>query len=106
MRSSQMMKVCHCCLMLQDNEDQKGIEQLVMAVIVTKKGTSIDSPKDIGIIIKGEKVVTSLEGVPRACYVLLGLTYALNLHYPRHLKYTLYYFLQCMLHFILRSNSH
>uniref|UniRef100_A0A671L7W1 Uncharacterized protein n=1 Tax=Sinocyclocheilus anshuiensis TaxID=1608454 RepID=A0A671L7W1_9TELE len=56
------------------------------------KGTSIDSPKDIGIIIKGEKVVTSLEGVPRACYVLLGLTYALNLHYPRHLKYTLRYF--------------
>uniref|UniRef100_A0A673I5W2 Uncharacterized protein n=1 Tax=Sinocyclocheilus rhinocerous TaxID=307959 RepID=A0A673I5W2_9TELE len=70
--------------MLQDNEDQKGIEQLVMAVIVTKKGTSIDSPKDI--------VVTSLEGVPRAYYVLLGLTYALNLHYPRHLKYTLRYF--------------
>uniref|UniRef100_A0A672TC51 Uncharacterized protein n=1 Tax=Sinocyclocheilus grahami TaxID=75366 RepID=A0A672TC51_SINGR len=43
---------------------------------------------DIGIVVEGAKVVTGLEGVPRACCVLLGLTYALSLHYPRHLKYT------------------
>ncbi len=49
--------------MLQDNDDQTGIEQLVMAVIVTKTGASNDSPKDIGIIIEGKKVVTGLLAV-------------------------------------------
>lgn len=55
-----------------------------MAVIVTKTGAS----SDIEIVVEGAKVLTGLEDVPRACCVLLGLTYALNLHYPRHLKYT------------------
>ncbi len=54
---------CQCCLMLQDNDDQTGTEQLVMAVIVTKTGASSDSPKDIGIVIEGEKVVTGLLAV-------------------------------------------
>ncbi|KAI2665888.1 Processive diacylglycerol beta-glycosyltransferase [Labeo rohita] len=69
-------------------EFKTGIEQLEMAVIVTKTATSSDCPKDIGIVVKGAKVVTGLEGVPKACCVSLGLTYALNLHYPRHLNCT------------------
>ncbi len=54
---------CHCCLLLQDNDDQTGIDPLVMAVIVTKTGASSDSPKDIGIVIEGKKVVTGLLAV-------------------------------------------
>ncbi len=49
--------------MLQDNDDQTGIDPLVMAVIVTKTGASSDSPKDIGIVIEGKKVVTGLLAV-------------------------------------------
>ncbi len=47
--------------MLQDNDDQTGIEQLVMAV--TKTLASSDRPKDTGIVIEGEKVVTGLLAV-------------------------------------------
>ncbi len=43
--------------MLQDNDNQTGTEQLVMAVIVTKTGASSDSPKDIGIVIEGRKLL-------------------------------------------------
>lgn len=38
----------HCCLMLQDNEEQTGLERL--AVIVTRTGASSDF-KDTGIVI-------------------------------------------------------
>ncbi|KAF4109905.1 hypothetical protein G5714_009157 [Onychostoma macrolepis] len=48
---------------LKDNDDQTGIKQLVMAVIVTKTGASSDSPKDIRIVTEGEKVVTGLLAV-------------------------------------------
>lgn len=40
---------------MKDNEDQTGIGQLVMAAIVTKTGAIIDSRKDIGTVIEGEK---------------------------------------------------
>ncbi|XP_058631517.1 sterile alpha motif domain-containing protein 3-like [Onychostoma macrolepis] len=80
-----------------DNEELTGIEPLVMAVIVTRTGASSDSPKDTGIVIEGVKVLKGLEGVPRACCVLLGLTYALNLHYPKHLKYTFEVFQKLLL---------
>ncbi|KAI5107121.1 sterile alpha motif domain-containing protein 3-like, partial [Silurus meridionalis] len=42
---------------------------------------------NIGIVIEGVKVITGLGDIARACSVVLGLTYALNLNYPRQLKY-------------------
>uniref|UniRef100_A0A8C1YI87 Uncharacterized protein n=1 Tax=Cyprinus carpio TaxID=7962 RepID=A0A8C1YI87_CYPCA len=41
-----------------------------------------NSPKNIGIVIEGMEVITGLGDIARACSVLLGLTYALNLDYP------------------------
>lgn len=61
------------------------LEQLIMAITVTRASTS---NKDIGIVIKGVEVITGLEDIARACSVLLGLNYALNLDYPSQLKYT------------------
>lgn len=52
------------------------------------KVSSSDRPKDIGIAIEGVEVITGLESIARACCVLLGVIYTLNLDYPRQLKYT------------------
>lgn len=76
--------------MLQDTENLEELEQLIMAINVTpKRGASTSNcPKNIGILIKGVEVITGLGDIARACIVLFGLTYALNLDYPRLLKYT------------------
>uniref|UniRef100_A0A8C4S166 Uncharacterized protein n=1 Tax=Erpetoichthys calabaricus TaxID=27687 RepID=A0A8C4S166_ERPCA len=44
--------------------------------------------EDIGIIIEGQEVLTGLNSVSQACATLLGFIYALNLQYPKELKYT------------------
>ena len=57
--------------------------------MTTKPGASTsNSPKNIGIVIEGVEVITGLGDIARACSVLLGWTYVLNLDYPRQLKYT------------------
>ena len=75
---------------LQDTENSQSLEELVLAITVTTKpGTSAtESPKDIGIVIEGVQVVTDVGSIARACSILLGLTYVLNLDYPKQLKYT------------------
>uniref|UniRef100_A0A671U701 Uncharacterized protein n=1 Tax=Sparus aurata TaxID=8175 RepID=A0A671U701_SPAAU len=47
-----------------------------------------EGTEDIGIVIDGTKVLTALGSFPRACAMLIGLTYALNLAYPKELRYT------------------
>lgn len=59
--------------MLQVNE-----EQIVMAITVTRIGATSDSSKHTGIVIEGVKILTGLEGVSRACCLLLGLTYSMR----------------------------
>ncbi|KAM6920120.1 uncharacterized protein PEZ65_012164 [Lycodopsis pacificus] len=45
-------------------------------------------PDAVGIIINGTPVLTGLDSMSRACCLLLGLTYALNLDYPPKLAKT------------------
>ncbi|XP_073346576.1 uncharacterized protein [Pagrus major] len=45
-------------------------------------------PDAVGIIINGTPVLTGLDSMSRACCLLLGLTYALNLDYPPKLART------------------
>lgn len=45
-------------------------------------------PDAVGIIIEGIPVLTDVDNVARACCLLLGLTYALNLEYPSKLAKT------------------
>lgn len=44
--------------------------------------------EDIGIVIDRTKVLTTLGNFPRASAMLMGLMYALNLAYPKELRYT------------------
>ncbi|KTF71477.1 hypothetical protein cypCar_00049390, partial [Cyprinus carpio] len=67
-----------------DTENLEELEQVIMAITVTPKpgASTSNSPKNIGIVIEGMEVITGLGDIARACSVLLGLTYALNLDYP------------------------
>ena len=47
-----------------------------------------EATEDIGIVIDGTKVLTGLGNFPKACAMLIGLTYAVDLAYPKELKYT------------------
>lgn len=50
--------------------------------------TRLMPEEDIGIVIDGAKVLTTLGNFTRACTMLMGLIYALNLAYPKELKYS------------------
>lgn len=45
-------------------------------------------PNAVGIVIEGVPVLTHVGNLARACCLLLGLTYALNLEYPSKLSKT------------------
>ncbi|KAI5611777.1 sterile alpha motif domain-containing protein 3-like, partial [Silurus asotus] len=73
-----------------DTGNLEELEQFIMAITVTPKpgASTSNSPKNIGIFIEGVEVITGLRDTARLCSVLLGLTYVLNLEYPRQPKYT------------------
>lgn len=58
----------------------------MIKILVTKGGIASD-PASVTIMIEGTEVVQGLD-VPRACALLMGLIYALNLSEPREQKYT------------------
>ncbi|KAI5616015.1 sterile alpha motif domain-containing protein 3-like, partial [Silurus asotus] len=72
-----------------DTGNLEELEQVIMAITVTPKpgASTSNSPKNIGIVIEGVEVITGLGDIARAFFVLLGLTYMLNLDYLRQLKY-------------------
>ncbi|KAJ7996463.1 hypothetical protein DPEC_G00237330 [Dallia pectoralis] len=79
----------HLIKEFNDTENLEELQQFTMAIIVIpKSGASTSNSPKIGIVIEGMEVITGLGDIARACSVLLGLTYALNLNYPRQLKYT------------------
>lgn len=56
-----------------------------MKIIVTRGATS--DPASTQIVIEGTEVLEDVD-VPRACALLMGLIYSLNLSYPKELKNT------------------
>ncbi|KAI9538498.1 hypothetical protein NQZ68_014259 [Dissostichus eleginoides] len=58
-----------------------------MAIYSIKTNAS-EGSHDIGIVVEGIRVLTSQGTIPRACCMLIGIAYAVNLAYPKQLKYT------------------
>uniref|UniRef100_A0A672JNF0 Uncharacterized protein n=1 Tax=Salarias fasciatus TaxID=181472 RepID=A0A672JNF0_SALFA len=71
-------------------EAQKNLEQLTIAVfVIRKEGDGLqEPPEDIGIVTEGIELLHHLTSVASACALLLGLIYALNLAYPKPLRFT------------------
>ncbi|XP_066529235.1 uncharacterized protein [Hoplias malabaricus] len=72
------------------DDAQMELKQLTMAVfVIQKEGEGLkEPPEDIGIVIEGVEVLHDLTSVASACALLLGLIYALNLAYPKALRFT------------------
>lgn len=82
-----------CVIFLQEAEGGDVLQDLaqhVMKINVIKKEGAMasDGPEEMGIVLEGVQVTTGLGSVAKACAILLGMTYALNLSYPKKLKYT------------------
>ncbi|MED6255973.1 hypothetical protein ATANTOWER_017758 [Ataeniobius toweri] len=75
-----------------DDVDEDSVAQDLVLQVMKVYSIQTDlskGTKDIGIVIDGTKVLTDLGNFPRACAMLMGLTDALNLAYPKELRYTL-----------------
>ncbi|KAJ8288519.1 hypothetical protein COCON_G00011780 [Conger conger] len=83
-----------------DDGDEDSVSQDLTAQrmkIYSIKTNTSDGPDDVGIVVEGMKVLTALGNLPRACSMLLGLTYAVKLAYPKELRYTFEVFQKLLL---------
>lgn len=75
-------------LCLQNFDDSNVEEELaaeVMAVYLVRNENG--QIRNVGLVIEGSIVLHHLGDLSRACCYLLGLTYALDLKYPKTLRY-------------------
>ena len=73
----------------QKETSDTELEQCTMAVFgIREEHDPLLPPQHIGLIVEGVEVFGEMPSVAHACAMLLGFILALNLSYPRELKYT------------------
>ncbi|XP_033981450.1 uncharacterized protein LOC117478557 [Trematomus bernacchii] len=73
-----------------DVETDQSVDQMVLGIFAIKKegAEPTDSLADVGIVIEGVEVLNDLQNIANALAILFGLTYALDLSYPKNLRCT------------------
>ena len=57
-------------------------------LVVRKEGEAPSEPlADVVIVLEGHQVMDGIDSVAKACVLLMGLIYAVDLSYPPNLKY-------------------
>nr|XP_033491956.1 uncharacterized protein LOC117262879 [Epinephelus lanceolatus] len=83
-----------------DDADEDSVSQdlaVQSLKIYNIKANTSEDPDDICIVVEGVKVLTALGNFPRACSLLFGLMYAVNLAYPKELRYSFEVFQKLLL---------
>lgn len=65
--------------------------------ILVVHGTDGENPVDVSIVLEGQEMLTQCGSTAKACILLMGLIYALNLAYPPGLRYTFEVFQKILL---------
>uniref|UniRef100_A0A671W8P0 Uncharacterized protein n=1 Tax=Sparus aurata TaxID=8175 RepID=A0A671W8P0_SPAAU len=55
--------------------------------VINKEGEEAGHYDDIGIFVEGVVILDNIGSIARACAMMLGVIYALNLAYPKELRY-------------------
>ncbi|KAI5109064.1 hypothetical protein C0J45_0461, partial [Silurus meridionalis] len=79
--------VVYFCQLIMKN-DQEGQTEQTMKVLLIHNPMAEDDPVDISIVIEGIQVISGCGYKTKACMLLIGLIYGLNLEYPKKLKNT------------------
>ncbi|KAK0134327.1 hypothetical protein N1851_030088 [Merluccius polli] len=81
--------IVHCHFLKDADEDSVAQDLAVQDMKIYSIQSNVsEGAEDIGIVIDGTKVLTALGNFTRACAMLIGLMYAVNLAYPKELRYT------------------
>ncbi|CAM4276629.1 unnamed protein product [Leuciscus chuanchicus] len=75
-------------------------------IIRPEDAEACDPPSDVGLIVEGVTVLQNIGDVTKACALLLGVIYCLNLSYPSDLKYTFEFFQKVLLGLDAQKLSH
>ncbi|KAI5608180.1 hypothetical protein C0J50_12301, partial [Silurus asotus] len=73
---------------VKHENDEEGQAEQTMRVLLIHNPMADDDPVDVSIVIEGIQVISRCEYKTKACMLLMGLIYALNLEYPKKLKNT------------------
>ncbi|RXN32640.1 sterile alpha motif domain-containing 3-like protein [Labeo rohita] len=83
---SKFLKICE-----PSDREEDEIKGVVIGILVVVENVMEPLPafyNDVALVIEEEVVMRHLSDIPNAFLNLMGLVYALNLNYPRELKFT------------------
>lgn len=73
---------------VSDAAFEESVEETTLGIFTVKQQEAQPRTDNVGIILEGQIVIQELDNVPLAVALLFGLLYALNMDYPRQLRYT------------------
>ncbi|RXN11781.1 skeletal receptor tyrosine kinase-like protein [Labeo rohita] len=79
---------------IQDSADDHVFQDLDLGILLVEREGAVSlsslhlNPASFKIVIEGEVVMKSIKDLPKAMWLLFGLTYALHLSYPKPMKNT------------------
>ncbi|KAI2656741.1 Triosephosphate isomerase [Labeo rohita] len=87
---------CKCCEFIcdKDSADDHVFQELDLGILLVEREGAVSlsslhlNPASFKIVIEGEVVMKSIKDLPKAMWLLFGLTYALHLSYPKPMKNT------------------
>lgn len=81
-------------LSFQDTDDEDSFHDIEIGILLVEhEGASPSSslhrsPASLKIILEGQVVIDNIQDLPKAMFILFGLTYALHLNYPKTMMLT------------------